>query len=218
MISATVQSITEETKEIEESNIEELEASLEGITIGPTLTSKTQREKVTESGEEGDTSDEGSSSTSEEEAVDEDIPKKCCLSLKRKWNIVAYVRVHSKNGPKQLVHGIALGEDNVRVSIDKAKFEKAPLPVPSFDLETVKDAVGAVVAWPLKFVTEVPKAPVTRTKSDKVEKQTTKGGKKQMVQVEKPTTKGGKKQKVQVELVLKMTTRSQSVSPKKLEN
>ncbi|KAF5201736.1 hypothetical protein FRX31_008677, partial [Thalictrum thalictroides] len=87
--------------------------------------------------------------------------KKCSLSIKRKSNIVAYGRVHTKNGPEQVVHGVALGEDNV------------------------------------------PKAPVTtRTKCDKVEK---------------PTTKGRKKRKVQVESVLKITTRSQSVSPKKLE-
>ncbi|KAF5203765.1 hypothetical protein FRX31_006648, partial [Thalictrum thalictroides] len=156
---------------------------------------------------------------------------KSCLNLKKKSNIVAYGRVHAKNGSEQVVHGKALGKDNVRVSIDKAKFEKALLPVPSFDLETVEDAVGVTVAWLLKFVTEieeqekdedsnferVPKASVTRTKGDKVEKPTTKGGKKQTKQVEKPTTKGGKKQKVQVESVLKMTTRSQSVSPKKLE-
>ncbi|KAF5188681.1 hypothetical protein FRX31_021732 [Thalictrum thalictroides] len=50
MISATVLSITEETKEFEGINEEEI-------------------------GEEGDASDEGSSSTSEEEAIDEDIPK-----------------------------------------------------------------------------------------------------------------------------------------------
>ncbi|KAF5207501.1 hypothetical protein FRX31_002912, partial [Thalictrum thalictroides] len=147
----------------------------EDVTIEKQTANEAEHEKVIDENvleDESDSSGSNSSSSRKEEDGDGLIEGKKNLSIKRKNNIVAYGRVHAKNGPEQVVHGVALGEDNVRVSIDKAKYEEARLPIPSFDLETVKDAVGTVVAWPLKLVTEVPKAVVTtRTKCDKVENQ-----------------------------------------------
>ncbi|KAI3845623.1 hypothetical protein MKX03_030486 [Papaver bracteatum] len=56
------------------------------------------------------------------------------------------------SGPGQLVHGDALMDDCVRVSVEKSIFKNHCLPVPSTHLKTVEDAEGSVVAWPKEFV------------------------------------------------------------------
>ncbi|GMN47264.1 hypothetical protein TIFTF001_016435 [Ficus carica] len=50
------------------------------------------------------------------------------------------------------VHGIPLGEGNVRVSINVPKLKKSPLPIPTYDATTVEDAVKGFVAWPKSLV------------------------------------------------------------------
>ncbi|KAF5176435.1 hypothetical protein FRX31_033976 [Thalictrum thalictroides] len=186
MISATVQSITEETKEIKESNEEEPEASLEDITIGPTQHLKNKQkmlQKVVKNEMLQMSFDLnkvvfilkwGSSSTSEEEEVDEDIPKvnekeqvdgkkvieeddseseknssgsnSSSSSEEEDVTTEKQTTNEGSNSSSSSEEEDGDGEDNVRVSIDKAKFEKTPIPVPSFDLKTVKDVVGEVVA------------------------------------------------------------------------
>lgn len=54
------------------------------------------------------------------------------------------------NGP---IHGVPLGDGNVRVSIDKSIKGEALLPIPNgVDMVTLEQAVGTHVAWPQNFV------------------------------------------------------------------
>nr|GMN66102.1 hypothetical protein TIFTF001_035174 [Ficus carica] len=53
--------------------------------------------------------------------------------------------------PTNTVHGIPLGEGNVRVSINVPKLKKSPLPIPTYDATTVEDAVNGFVAWPKRL-------------------------------------------------------------------
>lgn len=51
------------------------------------------------------------------------------------------------------VHGVPLGEGNIRVAIDTALDEQALLPIPvTEELVTVGQAVGSHVAWPKHLV------------------------------------------------------------------
>ncbi|GMN35120.1 hypothetical protein TIFTF001_042171 [Ficus carica] len=52
----------------------------------------------------------------------------------------------------QELHGIPLGEGNVRVSINVPKLKKAPLPIPTYEATTVEDAINGFVAWPKTLV------------------------------------------------------------------
>ncbi|GMN60083.1 hypothetical protein TIFTF001_029172 [Ficus carica] len=54
--------------------------------------------------------------------------------------------------PTDTVHGIPLGEGNVRVSINVPKLKKSPLPIPTYEATTVEDAINGFVAWPKTLV------------------------------------------------------------------
>ncbi|GMN74152.1 hypothetical protein TIFTF001_054386 [Ficus carica] len=66
--------------------------------------------------------------------------------------LVAFGRVWLESLPTDTVHGIPLGEGNVRVSINVPKLKKLPLPIPTYDATTVEDAVNGFVAWPKSLV------------------------------------------------------------------
>ncbi|GMN63451.1 hypothetical protein TIFTF001_032528 [Ficus carica] len=66
--------------------------------------------------------------------------------------LVAFGRVWLKSLPTDTVHGIPLGEGNVRVSINVPKLKKSPLPIPTYDATTMEDAVNGFVAWPKSLV------------------------------------------------------------------
>ncbi|GMN64101.1 hypothetical protein TIFTF001_033168 [Ficus carica] len=66
--------------------------------------------------------------------------------------LVAFGRVWWESLPTDTVHGIPLGEGNVRVSINVPKLKKSPLPIPTYDATTVEDAVNGFVAWPKSLV------------------------------------------------------------------
>lgn len=66
--------------------------------------------------------------------------------------------------PTDVVHSVALGDENVHIFI-KVPFQRdVPLPVPTFDSSTVGDALRGFVAWPrylveLGSLSKVSKAP-----------------------------------------------------------
>ncbi|GMN64472.1 hypothetical protein TIFTF001_033542 [Ficus carica] len=66
--------------------------------------------------------------------------------------LVAFGRVWWESLPTDTVHGIPLGEGNVRVSINVPKLKKSLLPIPTYDATTVEDAVNGFVAWPKSLV------------------------------------------------------------------
>ena len=66
--------------------------------------------------------------------------------------LVAFGRAWLESLPTDTVHGIPLGEGNVRVSINVPKLKKSPLPIPTYDATTVEDAVNGFVAWPKSLV------------------------------------------------------------------
>lgn len=69
-------------------------------------------------------------------------------------NIVAEGNIRPRNGTKEYVHNVPLGESNVCVSINTAICHDAPLPIPNDNagLIYVKDAINSFVAWPKEFV------------------------------------------------------------------
>ena len=70
-------------------------------------------------------------------------------------NIVAIgtiieVAVQSSN---QTIHGVPLGEGNMRVSVIRSIIDDAKLPFPiKDDIMTVHDAIGTCVAWPKNMI------------------------------------------------------------------
>ncbi|KAI3853436.1 hypothetical protein MKX03_037397 [Papaver bracteatum] len=54
--------------------------------------------------------------------------------------------------PSQLVHGVKLKDDCVRVTVEESTLKNHCLPIPSTHLKTVGDAKKSVVAWPKEFV------------------------------------------------------------------
>ncbi|GMN63491.1 hypothetical protein TIFTF001_032556 [Ficus carica] len=66
--------------------------------------------------------------------------------------LVAFGRAWLESLPTETVHGIPLGEGNVRVSINVPKLKKAPLPIPTYEATTVEDAINGFVAWPKTLV------------------------------------------------------------------
>ncbi|GMN64666.1 hypothetical protein TIFTF001_033745 [Ficus carica] len=66
--------------------------------------------------------------------------------------LVAFGRAWLESLPSDTVHGIPLGEGNVRVSINVPKLKKAALPIPTYEATTVEDAVNGFVAWPKTLV------------------------------------------------------------------
>ena len=79
----------------------------------------------------------------------------CKLALGSLNNIVAIgtiveVAVQSSH---QTIHGIPLGEGNVRVSVIRTVIDNAKLPFPINDeIMTVHDAIGTCVAWPKNMI------------------------------------------------------------------
>ena len=75
------------------------------------------------------------------------------LALGSLDNIVATDTSMKTDDPDQLCHGYPLGEQNVRVSIEKAKQEYAKVPFPvGDDIKTVRQAMGSWIAWPKNLV------------------------------------------------------------------
>ena len=66
--------------------------------------------------------------------------------------LVAFGRAWLESLPTDTVHGIPLGEGNVRVSINVPKLKKAPLPIPTYEATTVEEAINGFVAWPKTLV------------------------------------------------------------------
>ncbi|GMN62964.1 hypothetical protein TIFTF001_032041 [Ficus carica] len=56
--------------------------------------------------------------------------------------LVAFGRTWLESLPNDIVHGIPLGEGNVRVSINVPKLKKATLPIPTYEATTVEDVVN----------------------------------------------------------------------------
>ncbi|GMN19462.1 hypothetical protein TIFTF001_046956 [Ficus carica] len=54
--------------------------------------------------------------------------------------------------PTDTVHGIPLGEKNVRVTITVPKLNRALLPIPTNEATSIEEAVGGFVAWPKSLV------------------------------------------------------------------
>ncbi|XP_062019039.1 uncharacterized protein LOC133735656 [Rosa rugosa] len=70
-------------------------------------------------------------------------------------NVVAVATIIEGNGEcnSQLIHGIPLGEGNIRVSIVRSIVDEALLPFPIKDeILTVRDAIGTYVAWPKDLI------------------------------------------------------------------
>ncbi|GMN67788.1 hypothetical protein TIFTF001_036841 [Ficus carica] len=82
--------------------------------------------------------------------------KECQLFLTDLVNggdvLVAISRVYMDCVPTDIVHGIPLGEDNVRVTITVPKLKRALLPIPTNEATCIEEAVGGFVAWPKKLV------------------------------------------------------------------
>ena len=66
--------------------------------------------------------------------------------------LVAFGRAWMRSLPTDTVHGVPLGEGNVRVSIVVPKLKKAALPIPTDEAITVEEAVNGFVAWPITLV------------------------------------------------------------------
>ncbi|GMN64996.1 hypothetical protein TIFTF001_034076 [Ficus carica] len=66
--------------------------------------------------------------------------------------LIAFGRAWLKSLPTDTVHGIPLGEGNVRVSINVPKLKKTALPIPTYEATTVGEAVNVFVAWPKTLV------------------------------------------------------------------
>ena len=66
--------------------------------------------------------------------------------------LVAIGRAYMDCVPTDTVHGIPLGEGNVRVTITVPKLKRALLPIPTTDATYIEEAVGGFVAWPKKLV------------------------------------------------------------------
>ncbi|XP_062015019.1 uncharacterized protein LOC133731647 isoform X2 [Rosa rugosa] len=77
------------------------------------------------------------------------------LSIGSVDNIVAFGTIVEVDveATQQTIHGVPLGEENVRISITKAVVANALLPFPIKDeIVRVADAIGTCVAWPKSLV------------------------------------------------------------------
>ena len=66
--------------------------------------------------------------------------------------LVALGRAYMDCVPTDTVHGIPLGEENVRVTITVPKLNNALLPISTNDATTIEEAVGGFVSWPKSLV------------------------------------------------------------------
>ncbi|GMN47924.1 hypothetical protein TIFTF001_017099 [Ficus carica] len=82
--------------------------------------------------------------------------KKCQLFLPDLINgedvLVAIGRAYIDYVPTDTVHGIPLGEENVRVTITVPKLKRALLPIPTNEATCIEEAIGGFVAWPKRLV------------------------------------------------------------------
>ena len=70
--------------------------------------------------------------------------------------LVADGRAYMECVPTDTIHGMPLGEDNVRVTITVPKQRTARLPIPTQEATYVEEAVGGFVAWPRRLVAVQP--------------------------------------------------------------
>ena len=75
------------------------------------------------------------------------------LAIDRPDNYVAEGVLHAIGGTGISLHNRPLQEGVVKVSIEKALQPNAPVPCPQDGIEYVKDALGAFIAWPYKWMT-----------------------------------------------------------------
>ncbi|GMN20888.1 hypothetical protein TIFTF001_039968 [Ficus carica] len=66
--------------------------------------------------------------------------------------LVVIGRAYMDCVPTDTVHGIPLGEENVRVTITVPKINRAFLPIPTNEATSIEEAVGGFVAWPKSLV------------------------------------------------------------------
>ncbi|GMN55626.1 hypothetical protein TIFTF001_024746 [Ficus carica] len=82
--------------------------------------------------------------------------KECQLFLPDLVNggdvLVAIGRAYMECVPTNTVHGIPLGEENVRVTITVPKLKRALLPIPTNEATCTEEAVDGFVAWPKRLV------------------------------------------------------------------
>ena len=71
--------------------------------------------------------------------------------LNNKKDVVALGHVYS-SAEGELIHGVPLGPDLLRVEINMLEMPQALLPCPSGEFLTVKDALDSFVAWPKGLV------------------------------------------------------------------
>ena len=78
------------------------------------------------------------------------------MALEAGGNIVAYGKIIDVGvqSSKQVIHGVALGEENVRVEIVGIVVHDAKIPIPVSDNEivTVTDALGSFIPWPRHLI------------------------------------------------------------------
>lgn len=79
--------------------------------------------------------------------------KSCKLAVGSINNVVSHGTIIEVDAANHTVHGVPLGEGNIRVAIDASLDEQALLPIPvTEELVTVGQAVGSHVAWPKHLV------------------------------------------------------------------
>ncbi|GMN59461.1 hypothetical protein TIFTF001_028566 [Ficus carica] len=66
--------------------------------------------------------------------------------------LVAIGRAYIGCVPTNIVHGIPLGEENVRVTIIVPKLKRTLLPIPMNEATCIEEVVGEFVAWPKRLV------------------------------------------------------------------
>ncbi|GMN53755.1 hypothetical protein TIFTF001_022895 [Ficus carica] len=66
--------------------------------------------------------------------------------------LIAIGRAYMDCVPTDTVHGILLGEENVRVTITVPKLKHALLPIPTNEATCIEEVVGGFVAWPKRLV------------------------------------------------------------------
>ncbi|GMN18969.1 hypothetical protein TIFTF001_048561 [Ficus carica] len=84
------------------------------------------------------------------------VSKECHLFIPDLVNggvvLVAIGRAYMDCVPTDTVHGIPLGEENVRVTITVPKLNRVLLPIPTNEATSIEEAVGGFVAWPKSLV------------------------------------------------------------------
>ncbi|GMN74962.1 hypothetical protein TIFTF001_053955 [Ficus carica] len=66
--------------------------------------------------------------------------------------LAAIGKVWMESVPTDMVHGVPLGEGNLRVSIISPRIKTAKLPISTSEAEIVNDAVGEYVGWPKTLI------------------------------------------------------------------